>query len=183
MKIKRKNQKNQLNKITNEVWRKHWNNLLNEYDNKFIFEAPHKINYILDQYLCKEFLNYIEWTQFESENEFMRRYYNNKEIEVRLKNYTVHYDKYFCGYPTNYRLSKISECMQKRKRKLTKMMDRKIELEFEDEEKENKNNSNKKETAKENSSVMRKEKSREIEIKEVEKQFEKVKLFYKLISN
>jgi hypothetical protein len=150
-----------------------YNNLLKKWEGQFRFEGRGDIESILEGERCRGLMDYIEWGEFEANREWMKRFYNTEETQVRLANYTEHYAKYFTQYGFNFRLSKIGKCMEKRKRKLGKLLERKLEAEMGSDEERN---SPKREDRGEYSSDHQEihHKSRDLEIKKWQKRFDKV---------
>ena len=56
----------------------------------------------------------------------MKRFYNSKETNVRLNNYTAHYAKYSSYYEINFCFTKISNCIEKRQRRIAKFENQKF---------------------------------------------------------
>lgn len=106
------------------------NRLLSKWEGQFKFEGQGDIESILEGKRCTGLMDYIEWGEFEARKEWMKRYYNTEETRVRLINYTEHYAKYFTQYSFNCRLSRIAKCLEKRKRKLNKLLERRLEAEM-----------------------------------------------------
>jgi hypothetical protein len=104
--------------------------LLKKWEGQFQFEGRGDVESILEGERCRGLLDYIEWGEYEANREWMKRYYNTEEIRVRLINYTEHYSKYFTQYAFNFRLAGVGRCMEKRKRKLGKLLERKLEAEM-----------------------------------------------------
>ena len=150
--------------------RKTYANLLSKWEGQFQFEGRGDIESILEGERCRGLMDYIEWGEFEVERESLKRFYNTEETEVRLANYTEHYAKYFTQYAFNFRLSKVGKCLEKRKRKLGKLMERKLEAEFGSEGEDEKS---------QGSHSLEKDDfehhSREIEIRKWQKRFDKVR--------
>jgi hypothetical protein len=148
--------------------------LLSKWEGQFRFEGRGDIESILEGERCRGLMDYIEWGEFESNREWMKRYYNTEETRIRLANYTEHYTKYFTQYGFNFRLSKIGKCMEKRKRKLGKLLERKLEAEMGSDQDDK--NSAKHEQGQDYSSDNQdiQHKSRELEIRKWQKRFDKV---------
>ena len=148
--------------------------LLSKWEGQFRFEGRGDIESILEGERCRGLMDYIEWGEFESNREWMKRYYNTEETRIRLANYTEHYAKYFTQYGFNFRLSKIGKCMEKRKRKLGKLLERKLEAEMGSDQDDK--NSAKHEQGQDYSSDNQdiQHKSRELEIRKWQKRFDKV---------
>ena len=150
--------------------RKTYTKLLSKWEGQFQFEGRGDIESILEGERCRGLMDYIEWGEFEVERESLKRFYNTEETAVRLANYTEHYAKYFTQYAFNFRLSKVGKCLEKRKRKLGKLMERKLEAEFGSENGEKKDEEDSQSIEKEDIE----HRSREIEIRKWQKRFDKV---------
>ena len=151
--------------------RESYGKLLRKWEGQFQFEGRGDIESVLEGERCRGLMDYIEWGEFEAEREWLKRFYNTEETKIRLANYTEHYAKYFTQHGFNFRLSKVGKCIEKRKRKLGKLMERKLEAELGSEQEDEKDENESKSLEKENFQ----HKSREIEIRKWQKRFDKVK--------
>lgn len=148
--------------------------LLSKWEGQFKFEGQGDIESILEGKRCQGLMDYIEWGEFEARKEWMKRYYNTEETRVRLANYTEHYAKYFTQYSFNCRLSLIAKCLEKRKRKLNKLLERRLEAEMGSEQEQR--NSARPEHPRDYSSDEQEieHQSRELEIRKWQNRFDKV---------
>ena len=115
----------------------------NKYNVKKNFYNIKKINELIFDVSSKYTAIFKEYLLFEDENDFLRRFYNKKELKKKLKGILYFYEKYSKIFP-NYIIIEESKYLYKNIKKKQKMIDNLQEIKEADEKKaKNKKNFNK----------------------------------------
>ena len=108
--------------------------LRNKYNVKKNFYNVKKINELIFDVTSKYTAKFKEYLLMEDENDFLRRFYNKKELKKKLKGILYFYEKYSKIFP-NYIIIQESKYLYKNIKKKQKMIDNLQEIKEADEKK------------------------------------------------